>query len=165
MSQAKVISLTYELRAGDAQGELIETSNKENPAEFLFGTGNLIEDFERNVKDLQPGDSFEFSIKSENAYGPRNPEAVVELPKDAFMVEGELAEDLLVEGKIVPMRDQEGNPLNGKVVEVADQTVKMDFNHPLADMDLHFKGEVLSSRDATEEETAHGHAHTGQGGH
>lgn len=165
MSKEKVIALTYELRAGHAQGELIETTDPKNPAEFLFGTGNLIEDFERNVRDLNPGDSFEFSIKSENAYGPRNPEAVVVLPKNAFMVDGELAQDLLVVGKVVPMRDQEGNPLNGTIVEIGEDSVKMDFNHPLADTDLHFKGEVLSSRDATEEEKAHGHVHTGKDGH
>jgi FKBP-type peptidyl-prolyl cis-trans isomerase SlyD len=165
MSLPKVISLTYELRAGDAQGELIETANKENPAQFLFGTGNLIEDFERNVKDLDAGDSFEFSIKSENAYGKSNPEAVVDLPKSAFMIDGQMADELLEVGKVVPMRDQQGNPLNGKIVEIGEETVKMDFNHPLADMDLHFKGEVLDTREATEEEVSHGHVHTGKDGH
>jgi FKBP-type peptidyl-prolyl cis-trans isomerase SlyD len=165
MSQAKVMALTYELRAGDAQGELIETSDRENPAEFLFGTGNLIEGFELHVKDLDPGDTFEFSIKAENAYGPKNPDAIVGLPKDAFMVDGQLAEDLLVVGKVVPMRDQEGNPLNGRIIDISEDTVTMDFNHPLSDMDLHFKGEVISKRDATEEEQAHGHVHTGKDGH
>lgn len=165
MSQAKVISLTYVLRAGNAQGEIIETAEKNNPAQFLFGAGNLIPDFENNVGHLSQGEAFEFTIQSENAYGALNQEAVVDLPKNVFMIDGELASDMLEIGNTVPMRDQEGNPLNGKVVEVGEDTVKMDFNHPLAGMDLHFKGEVLESREATPEEVAHGHVHTGQGGH
>ncbi len=165
MTKAKVISLTYELRAGSAQGDLIENADKANPAQFLFGTGNLIPDFENNVGSLNQGDAFEFTIQSDNAYGPVNREAVVDLPKSVFVIDGELASDMLEIGNLVPMRDQEGNPLNGKVVEVGEETVKMDFNHPLAGMDLHFKGEVLKTRDATEEEVTHGHVHTGQDGH
>ncbi len=165
MTQAKVISLTYTLRAGNAQGDIIETADKANPAQFLFGTGNLIPDFETNVGSLNQGDTFEFTIQSENAYGPVNQEALVDLPKSVFVIDGELATDMLEIGNMVPMRDQEGNPLNGKVVEVGEETVKMDFNHPLAGMDLHFKGEVLESREASEEEVAHGHVHTGQDGH
>jgi FKBP-type peptidyl-prolyl cis-trans isomerase SlyD len=165
MTQAKVISLIYELRAGNAQGDIIETADKANPAQFLFGTGNLIPDFENNVGPLSQGEAFEFTIQSENAYGPVNQEAVVDLPKSVFVIDGELATDMLEIGNMVPMRDQEGNPLNGKVIEVGEEIVKMDFNHPLAGLDLHFKGEVLETREATEEEVSHGHVHTGQGGH
>jgi len=165
MSQAKVISLTYELRAGNANGEVIETAEKNSPAQFLFGTGNLIPDFEENVGKLNQGDSFEFTIKSDNAYGPVNDQAVVDLPKSIFIVDGQLATDMLVVGNVVPMRDQEGNPLNGKVIEIGEETVKMDFNHPLAGVDLHFKGEVMDARDATQEEVSHGHVHTGKDGH
>lgn len=165
MAQAKVISLTYELRSGSAQGDIIETAEKANPAQFLFGTGHLIPEFENQVAPLNQGDNFEFTIPSDNAYGPASPEAVVDLPKSVFIIDGELATDMLEIGNMVPMRDQEGNPMNGKVVEVGEETVKMDFNHPLAGIDLHFKGEVLEARDATPEEISHGHVHTGNGDH
>ena len=165
MAQAKVISLTYELRSGSAQGDIIETAEKANPAQFLFGTGNLIPEFENQVAHLNQGDPFEFIIAADQAYGPVNKEAVVDLPKSVFVIDGELATDMLEIGNTVPMRDQEGNPLNGKVVEVSEETVKMDINHPLAGLDLHFKGEVLEARDASPEEVSHGHVHTGQGGH
>ena len=62
-------------------------------------------------------------------------------------------------GVTLPMVDNEGNRLYGKVQEITAEYVKMDFNHPLAGQDLHFKGEVLEIREATEEELAHGHAH------
>ena len=165
MAQAKVISLTYELRSGSAQGDIIETAEQANPAQFLFGTGNLIPEFENQVAHLNQGESFEFTIPSDQAYGPVSQEAVVDLPKSVFVIDGELATDMLEIGNMVPMRDQEGNPLNGRVMEVGEETVKMDFNHPLAGIDLHFKGEVLESRDATDEEVSHGHVHTGQDGH
>jgi FKBP-type peptidyl-prolyl cis-trans isomerase SlyD len=62
------------------------------------------------------------------------------------------------------MSDNDGNQLRGKIVEVDAENVKMDFNHPLAGTDLHFVGEVLEVREASEEEIAHGHAH-GPNGH
>lgn len=165
MSQAKVISLTYVLRSGNSQGEIIETADENNPAQFLFGTGNLIPDFEYHVGHLNQGEGFEFIVQSDNAYGPVSEEAVVDLPKSIFIVDGELVQDMLVVGNVVPMRDQEGHPLNGKILEVGEDTVKMDFNHPLAGLNLHFKGEVLSTREATSEEVSHGHVHTGHDGH
>ncbi len=165
MSTPKVISLTYELRSGSSEGEVIEVAGKENPAEFLFGVGNLVPQFEDQVKDLDKGESFEFTIDSENAYGKTDPSAVVNLPRNVFVVDGKEADDLLFVGNMVPMRDQNGNPLQGKIIEILDDTVKMDFNHPLAGHDLHFKGEVLSSRDASKEEIEHKHVHTGKDGH
>jgi len=62
-------------------------------------------------------------------------------------------------GNVVPMRDQSGNRLNGKVVGIDAESVKMDFNHPLAGDDLYFNGSVIGVRDATEEEISHGHIH------
>ena len=71
---------------------------------------------------------------------------------------------MLQEGNFIPMADSEGNHLQGKIVSVGDETVKMDFNHPLAGMDMHFNGKVIGVRDASAEEIAHGHVH-GEGGH
>jgi FKBP-type peptidyl-prolyl cis-trans isomerase SlyD len=165
MTKPKVISLTYELRSGNANGEIIETAEKSNPAEFLFGTGNLIKEFEDQIQDLNQGETFEFTIESDNAYGPSNPTAIVNLPRNIFTIDGQEASDLLIVGKIIPMRNDQGDPLQGKVLEVETEHVKMDFNHPLAGHDLHFKGEVLSSRDASQSEIDHGHVHTGKDGH
>jgi FKBP-type peptidyl-prolyl cis-trans isomerase SlyD len=165
MSIPKVISLTYQLRSGGAQGDIIETADKDNPAEFLFGTGNLIKEFEDQIQDLNQGETFEFLIESENAYGPSNPSAIVHLPRSVFTIDGQEASDLLEEGKIIPMRNDQGDPLHGKILEISDDMVKMDFNHPLAGHNLHFKGEVLTTREASSEEIDHGHVHTGHDGH
>lgn len=165
MSEVKVVSLSYELRKDGPEGEVIESVADGKPAQFLVGAGRLIPLFEEKVKNLGKNEGFEFTVKADEAYGPVNEKAVVDLPKDIFMVDGKLAEELLEVGKVLNMEDQEGNPHRGQVVEIGQDTVKMDFNHPLAGIDLHFKGTMLESREATPEEVAHGHVHTGEGGH
>ncbi len=148
----KVVQVVYELRAGDSGGDVIEKVTQEKPAEFLLGAGKLIDEFEKQVSDLKEGENFEFQIDSDNAYGQVKEEAKVDLPITAFQIDGKIPEDLLQPGKILPMKDQQGNPLYGRVVEVQDEKVKMDFNHPLAGIDLYFKGEVISTRKPTKNE-------------
>ena len=146
------VSLTYQLRLNGAEGELIEETGSENPLEFLFGAGRMLEMFEKKLEGLTAGDNFSFSLSAGDAYGDVNEEAIVDLPKNIFEVNGSIDEELLTVGNTVPMQDAHGNRLNGIVLEVTDDIVKMDFNHPLAGDDLHFSGAVLSVREATEEE-------------
>jgi FKBP-type peptidyl-prolyl cis-trans isomerase SlyD len=83
----------------------------------------------------------------------------------AFVPEGEeLDTDMVAAGNYLPMVDDQGNNMQGLVVEVSEEFVVMDFNHPLAGKDLHFQGEVVNVREASAEEQAHGHVH-GEGGH
>lgn len=77
---------------------------------------------------------------------------MVDLPKNIFMVDGKLAEDILFVGSQVPMSDNQGNRMMGIVKEVGDETVKMDFNHPMAGKTLNFDVEVVSVRDVTPED-------------
>ena len=159
----KVVSLTYELRANDKDGKVVETTSAEHPFVFLFGAGNVLEDFETNLSGKVLGDLFQFSIVSEKAYGTFNPEAVVNIPKNVFYVDGNLAENLLEVGSFINMEDEKGNPLQGKVLEIGDHFVKMDFNHPMAGQNLFFSGSVIGVREATHEELTHRHVH-GVGG-
>jgi FKBP-type peptidyl-prolyl cis-trans isomerase SlyD len=158
ISKDAVVSVTYELKLAN-NNEVIENVNKNNPLAFIVGYGNLLPKFESNLSGLNIGDSFDFVLSSEEAYGPISAEAIVELPKTVFMVDGEVDAELLSLGNIVPMMDQGGNRFNGKVVELSADGVKMDFNHPLAGEALHFKGEVVDVRLATQEELEHGHLH------
>jgi FKBP-type peptidyl-prolyl cis-trans isomerase SlyD len=75
------------------------------------------------------------------------------------MTDGKVNEDICRVGNNVPMMDSEGNPLNGTIIEISDNDVRMDFNHPMAGESLHFTGEVTDIREATEEELQHGHIH------
>jgi len=162
----KVVSLTYELSTTDPSGKnvLIEKTDKEHPMVFLFGHSGLPEKFEAELDGLKEGDQFKFVLESEEAYGDFENEAVVRLPLDIFKQEGKFEKADFPIGKFVPMSDPEGNIMQGKVLEVTDNDIKMDFNHPLAGMNLHFTGAVINVRDASEEEISHGHVH-GAGGH
>lgn len=161
----KVVTLSYKL-SNHATGEKIEETTQDNPMVFLFGAGQLIPEFESNVAGLVVGDSFDFAIPHEKAYGVESPENVVNIPIDVFNKEnGELDTDLLKMGAIIPMTDSEGNTLRGKVTEIKERIVKMDFNHPLAGADLHFNGKVEAIREATKDELAHGHVHGPDGHH
>jgi FKBP-type peptidyl-prolyl cis-trans isomerase SlyD len=153
----KVISLSYELRVN---GDTVETVGNDSPLTFLYGVGNLLPKFEENLDGLTINDGFDFGLISTEAYGPVQDEAIVEVPLKAFEVEGEIDSDLLKEGNQVPMLDQSGNRMNGKIVKFDKELVTMDFNHPLAGSDLHFNGKVVEIREATEDEIHHGHVHS-----
>ena len=79
-------------------------------------------------------------------------------------MEGKVDESMIQVGKAIPMQDDQGNPLSGIIVEIGADKIKMDFNHPLAGLDLHFSGKVLDVRIPSTEELDHGHAHE-PGGH
>lgn len=159
-----VVSVNYNLSL-KGTGEQVEQTSKEHPFVFLFGAGNLLPDFENNLANKQAGDTFDFFIDAANGYGLRDEQHVVMIPIEAFQGEdGKLDEENVKVGVTLPMVDNEGNRLYGQVLEISTEHVKMDFNHPLAGADLHFKGEVLEVRSATAEEIAHGHVH-GPGGH
>lgn len=155
----KVVALKYELRVNAENGELVEKVENDRPLQFIFGVGSMLEKFESNINGLKEGDKFNFKLAADEAYGNVNNEMIVDVPKEVFMVDGKIDESLLVIDKVIPMRDQQGNHLNGRIVEIKDAQVAMDFNHPLAGDDLFFTGEVLSVRDASEEELSHGHIH------
>ncbi|MFA8436659.1 MAG: peptidylprolyl isomerase [Marinifilaceae bacterium] len=151
ISKDKVVSVIYELKT-DPQGEVIEKAVKETPLTFLYGAGQMLEKFEENLTGLNMGDAFDFKLTSAEAYGEASEEAVIDLPKNIFEVNGEIDTEVIKEGNVVPMQDSAGRRMNGIVLEVAEATVKMDFNHPLAGDDLYFKGEVIEVREATPEE-------------
>ncbi|GAB2771382.1 FKBP-type peptidyl-prolyl cis-trans isomerase [Rhabdobacter roseus] len=161
----KVVVLAYNLSIPDQDGEmdLVETVNDSEPMAFIFGHSGLPDGFEVELDGLSAGDTFDFTIDPEGGYGEFDPEAVVELPKDIFQVDDVDQAELLEIGNMIPMTNEEGERLQGQVVEVKDDVVVMDFNHPLAGKAMHFEGRVLSVRDATPEELDHGHVH-GQGG-
>lgn len=94
------------------------------------------------------------SLKDIDAYGELDENAIVDLPKHIFFIDGEFDDEIVQIGNTVPMMSTSGQRLNGLVLEITDDTVKMDFNHPLAGEDLFFKGEIVEVREATDDELA-----------
>ena len=161
----KVVVLSYNLSIPDEEGEmdLVETVTDAEPMAFIFGHSGLPEGFEEQLSGLSVGDAFDFTIDPEGGYGEFDPEAVVELPKEIFQMDDVDQDELLEIGNIIPMTNEEGERLQGQVLEVKDDVVVMNFNHPLAGKSMHFEGTVLLVREATREELDHGHVH-GPGG-
>jgi FKBP-type peptidyl-prolyl cis-trans isomerase SlyD len=155
----KVVSLTYRLTENDVDGTLIEEVNETQPFIFLFGAGNLIPGFEQNVGNLKVGDGFAFSVTASEAYGEYDQQGVVDLPLSVFQNEGVVDAEVCKVGNIVPMQNEQGHQFNGVIKAVTDTNVTMDFNHPLAGVNLHFKGSVVDIREATPNEIEKGHVH------
>lgn len=149
----KFVVVTYDLNVGEGDDrELMEKATEEVPLRFIYGTGAMLSAFEKPLMGLEPGDTFNFSIAPKDAYGERNEEHVVELEKKMFFVDGKFDDEMVKEGNTIPMMDSDGNRFNGSVIEVKDDAVVMDFNHPLAGETLHFDGKVIDVHDPTEEE-------------
>lgn len=149
ITENKLVSLAYQLTV---DGAVVDAAPTERPLDFIFGMGMLLPDFETAIAGKVAGDKFEFTLTPEQGYGVINPEAVVELPKDIFMVDGVVADDLLVVGNVLPMGDNQGNRMQGTIKNISDASVTMDFNHPMAGKTLNFTGEVVAVAEATEED-------------
>ena len=153
----KSVSAEYELYVdGETQGELelMERATSEQPLSFIYGVGMMLPKFEENIFGLATGDKFDFTIENEDAYGPYEDENVLDLDRSIFEIDGKLDEEVVFEGNVVPLMDNEGHRINAQVVEVTDTHVKVDLNHPLAGENLHFKGSILEVREASEKELA-----------
>lgn len=166
----KLVTAEYELYVdGETAGELelMEKATVKEPIRFVYGVGMMLPTFEENLFGMQANDTFDFIIKAEDAYGLYDDESVLELDRAIFEIDGKLDEEMIFEGNVVPLMDNDGNRVNAQIVTISDTHVKVDLNHPLAGENLHFKGSVLEVREATEKELAaltSGGCHCGSGG-
>ncbi|MDB5004619.1 MAG: slyD [Mucilaginibacter sp.] len=157
-----VVSLTYDLYVDQEDGTeaLVESATQEQPLTFLFGAGQMLPKFEEHLSPLSTNDIYDFRLTAEDAYGEHDEEAVANLPIEMFQ-----GADLPEVGAILPLQDNQGNHFQGQVVSVAEDSVIVDLNHPMAGQPLHFKGVIINVRPATPEELSHGHAHGADGHH
>ncbi|MCF0166342.1 MAG: peptidylprolyl isomerase [Bacteroidales bacterium] len=153
IEEKKVVALTYTLTV---DGQVADQATKERPLDFIFGMGYLLPKFEEYLLGLEAGDSYGFTLSPEEGYGVIEPERIVDIPKSAFEVNGELREDLLFVGNMIPMMAGNGGVVHGRVAEISDSSVKMDFNHPMAGKTLNFEGEIVEVREATGKELEEG---------
>lgn len=161
----KVVKIVYELEIGEGNNkEMLEIVQDDEPMVFIQGMSGLPEAFEAQLDGLQAGDEFKFSVNAADGYGEPDPEAIIDFPIENFKIEdGKVPEGMLEIGNMIPFSNDEGNRMNGRIVEITDEFVILDFNHPLAGQNMHFSGKVLGVREATKDEIAHGHVH-GEGG-
>lgn len=154
-----MVSLTYDLYTRENDQEVfVEKADEQNPLVFLFGVGMMLPKFEENLAGLSEGDSYDFHLLAEDAYGTKDENAVADLPLEMF---GEMERPAI--DAILPLQDNQGNQFRARVTGITDNAVSVDLNHPMAGQDLHFSGKILSVREATAEELDHGHAHGADG--
>ena len=172
IAQNTVVEFVYEL---EVDGQVVDHTVKERPLDYIHGTGSLLPKLEEHIEGMVAGDKFDVTLSPADGYGEVDPQRVIDLPKAAFEVNGEIREDLLVPGNTIPMMNSMGGVIPGVVLEVTEDSVKMDLNHRMAGKTLHFTGEIVSVREATEKELTeglhgeyvhtcggcHGHGHEG----
>ena len=154
ISEHTLVILQYQLRVKNENGELElwEETSPEEPLQYLHGLGMMIPVFEQHLEGLTEGDTFEFMIPVADAYGDYSEDDVIDLPKNIFFIDGKFDDETIVAGAIVPLVDAEGNRINAEVVEVKENEVRVDLNHPLAGEDLYFSGRIISVTMPTDEE-------------
>ena len=153
IAQNTVVEFVYEL---EVDGQVVDKTVMERPLDYIHGTGSLLPKLEEQIEGMTAGDKFDVVLSPADGYGEFDPQRVIDLPKAAFEVNGEIREDLLVPGNTIPMMNSMGGVIPGVVVEVTEDSVKMDLNHRMAGKTLHFTGEIVSVREATEKELTEG---------
>lgn len=153
----KVIQFHYTLT--EEGGPFTESSRGDHPVAYLHGHDNVLAGLEAALLGKQAGDTVSVTLAPEQAYGLRDPRQQQRMSVKHLKFNGKH----LRAGDTAWVETEEG-PRQVTVVKVGKFMAEVDTNHPLAGKTLTFDIEVVSVRDATDDEKAHGHAH-GEGGH
>jgi len=148
-----VVEISYKV---EVEGKVVDQRSEARPLDYIQGANMLLPIFEEAVEGHEAGYEFAFTAAPADAYGERDEQQVVEIPKDAFKINGMVNEAILRIGNMIPMYNGQGQVVHGIVSEVRDSVVVMDFNHPMAGKTLSFSGKVISVREATEKELTEG---------
>ena len=159
LAENTVASVHYTGTLPDS-GEVFDSSEGRDPLTFLVGHKQMIPGFEEEMMGAKVGERREFTLTSERAYGDRDDQAILQIPRDNF---AQLEEQTPLEVGMQLVAQMPHGPSPFTVTELSDETVTADFNHALAGQSLRFSVEVVELRAASEEEVLHGHAH-GPGG-
>ena len=143
-------------------GEVFDSSEGREPLSFLVGHKQMIPGFEDEIMGSKVGEKKEFTLSSERAYGDRDDEAVMEIPREQF---AQLEEEASLEVGMQLVAQMPHGPSPFTITTLTAEAVTADFNHALAGQALKFNVEIVDLREATDDEQAHGHAHGADGHH
>ena len=147
INEGQIVSIEYQVKDGD---KVIDSNVGQEPLVFMYGKGQIIPGLEAGIKDMNVGEKADILVKAADAYGEYNPEATQEVPKEQF------AGIDLQEGMTLYGQGADGQTVQVTVKEIKDDSVVVDFNHPLAGKDLMFTVTLNNVREATPEEAATG---------
>ncbi len=153
----KVVTMNFTLT--DDDGKLIDSTDNGGPFSFISGLNMVLPKLEEAVNGMLIGSKKSLKLEAKDGYGNYNEDAVQVVGKENF------PEDFVLEvGMEYMARNPEGMEMPFVITNVDGEVITVDFNHPLAGVNLNFEIELLNVRDATAEELSHGHVH-GEGGH
>lgn len=135
VEEGNTVKLHYVLTV---EGKEVDSSRQRGPFEFVVGSGKVIEGFDRAVRGMKVGETKSFTVQPEEGYGPADPEAVQEVPVSA-LPQGVTPE----KGMTLYGKDPEGKVVPATIKEVKEDTIVVDFNHPMAGKTLNFEIELL----------------------
>lgn len=149
----RLIVVSYELYSVEnGEEQLIEKTEEQKPMRFYTGCEMALSAFEQEIAKYEAEADFAFSLSKEQAYGEHDPKSVLALGKEMFMREGAFDSENIYKDAIVPLQNEQGQRFLGKVLDISEENVTIDLNHPLAGKDLSFRGHVLENREVPDEE-------------
>jgi len=159
ISQGHLVSLDYVLSIKD--GEVVESSEQEGPLEYLHGNGEIPEGLEQALEGKAVGDKIELTLEPQDAFGDYDVEALTTVPRSEFPEDAEIEKDQWIQvGVTLEDEEEEGEfEIEMRIVEIGDEAVVLDANHPLAGKTITYQVEVREFRPATDEEIAEHHVH------
>jgi len=152
-----VVSMEYTLHVDN---EEIDSSKGQDPLQFLVGHGNIISGLEREMMGMRRGERKDVVKQPADAYGEFDEEAYMDVPRKEFPSDMQIEE-----GSELTVRDDSGQSRYARIDAIDGDTVRLNFNHPLAGDELHFNVKVVGLREPTAEELSHGHVHDGDHHH
>ena len=162
VEQDSVVSVNY-TGTYPQTGEVFDSSEGRDPLTFLVGHKQMILGFEREMLGATVGETRKFTLTPDEAYGHRDEAATQDVQRSDFPDTVDV-EQALEQGIPLGAYNEEGQPMQFRIVAIEGDIVKIDFNHPMAGETLNFSVDVVAIREATSEELEHGHVH-GPGGH
>lgn len=153
LKEKTLVSLEYHVYTVEGENEtLLEENAPQRPLQFIVGDGMMVPSFEAEICKLNKDDEYDFVKPCEETFGPRADENVRVLPKDIFCIEGKFDEERVFKGAMVTLMTQDGQPVPSRVLDITEEGVKVDLNHPMAGLTLRFKGKVLDLIELTDEQ-------------
>lgn len=146
-----IVTLNYTV---SVNGETVDSSEEDEPIEFIQGMGMVVRGLERGLYGMETGEKRQFTVAPAEGYGEMDPDAIAEVPRSEFPDEIPLEP-----GVELLLKDEDGDEMEAQIAAVGEDSITLNFNHPLAGKFLDFDVEVISLRWATPEELDHGHVH------
>ncbi len=143
VSSGTRVSIEYTLRLEDKA--VIDTNVGSEPLTYVHGSDQIVPGLQKGLEGMRIGESKQVTIKPEEGYGAVNPKDFIEVKKE------QVPQDALTVGAQLEGRDDSGRPFYARVVEVKNQTVVLDLNHPLAGKTLFFEVKILDIQETSVE--------------